>query len=91
VVGRILLHPSESDPANFTVKGFSMGTTCTATETVPVGYAADQKDCLNVDLVSDGVCTITNTFALTPTPTPIPNFPGPNTRGPRRELVWGLV
>ena len=53
---------SEADPANFTVKGFAPGTTCTATETVPPGYTADQSDCLNVDLVADGACTITNTL-----------------------------
>jgi hypothetical protein len=53
---------SEADPANFTVMGFSAGTTCTASEAVPAGYTLDESDCLNVDLVSDGVCTITNTL-----------------------------
>jgi len=52
---------SEADPANFTVNGYSAGATCTATETVPAGYTANQSDCVNVDLEADGVCTITNT------------------------------
>ena len=33
---------------------------CTATETVPAGYTADQTDCVAVAL--DGSCTITNTL-----------------------------
>jgi hypothetical protein len=68
---------SEADPANFTVMGFSLGTTCTASEAVPAGYTPDESDCLNVDLTSDGVCTIVNTFVptVTPTPTPTPVTP----------------
>jgi hypothetical protein len=68
---------SEADPANFTVKGFSPGTTCTATEAVPAGYTPDESDCLSVDLVSDGVCTITNTFVPPPPPTPTVPVPTP--------------
>jgi Mg-chelatase subunit ChlD len=60
------LQASEAAPAVFTVEGFTNGTTCTATETVPAGYTADQSDCLNVDLVSDGVCTMSNTLKRSP-------------------------
>jgi hypothetical protein len=52
---------SEADPANFTVNGFDVGATCTASETVPAGYTSDEAtNCLNV-AVSTGACTITNT------------------------------
>ena len=44
----------------FTVTDASPGTTCTATETVPAGYTADQTDCLSVPL--GGSCTITNSL-----------------------------
>ena len=52
------LSASESIPAIFTVTGANPGTTCTATETVPLGYAANQANCTNVPL--GGSCTITN-------------------------------
>jgi hypothetical protein len=60
------LQASEAAPAVFTVQGFASGTTCTASETVPSGYSADQSDCLNVGLVSDAVCTIRNTSLRKP-------------------------
>ena len=65
---------SEADPANFTIAGFNTGATCTATESVPAGYTADQSNCLSVAIVHIGnaSCTITNTLAPTPTPTPAP-------------------
>jgi hypothetical protein len=58
---------SESDPANFTVTGFSTGTTCTATETPPGGYLADQSNCQNVPITPGGTasCTIINQLAGT--------------------------
>lgn len=60
-----------------TVTHFNLsGTTCTASETVPSGYAAS-SDCATVP-ISDGApasCTITNTF-ITPTPTPGPAVGG---------------
>ena len=52
------LNASESTPAVFTVTGANPGATCTATETVPLGYAANQANCVNVPL--GGSCTITN-------------------------------
>jgi Ice-binding-like/IPTL-CTERM motif len=52
---------SMATPAVFTVGGASPGATCTATETVPTGYTANQTNCLNVAL--DGSCTIVNTLA----------------------------
>lgn len=54
------LNASEATPAVFTVTGASLGTTCTATETVPTGYTADQTACASVAL--GGSCTITNTL-----------------------------
>ncbi len=54
------LNASESTPAVFTVTGASPGATCTATETVPAGYTANQTNCVNVAL--GGTCTITNTL-----------------------------
>jgi hypothetical protein len=53
------LNASESTPAVFTVTGASPGATCTATETVPAGYTANQTDCEGVALGDS--CTITNT------------------------------
>ena len=50
---------STATPAVFTVTGASAGATCTATETtVPVGYTANQINCVGVAL--GGSCTITN-------------------------------
>ncbi len=54
------LNASEAIPAVFTVNGASPGATCTATETVPAGYTANQSNCVNVAL--GGTCTITNTL-----------------------------
>ncbi len=54
------LNASEATPAVFDVVGASVGATCTATETVPSGYTADQAGCVGVAL--DGSCTITNTL-----------------------------
>lgn len=53
------LNASESLPAVFTVTGADPGATCTATETVPAGYTANQADCVGVAL--GGSCEITNT------------------------------
>ena len=57
-----------ADTADFTVTGFTGGATCTASETVPAGYSADESACLNV-AITTGACTITNTL-YTPTATP---------------------
>ncbi len=54
------LNAAEGAPAVFTVTGAGPGTTCTATETVPAGYTADETDCAGVAL--DGTCTIVNTL-----------------------------
>jgi hypothetical protein len=46
------------------------GSTCSASETVPAGYAMTSNTCTNVP-ISNGVaasCTITNTFVPTPNP-----------------------
>lgn len=58
---------SESDPANFTVTGFGPGSTCTASETVPSGYTANQTNCQNVAITAGGTasCTIINEQAGT--------------------------
>ncbi|MCI0882951.1 MAG: hypothetical protein J4O13_01045, partial [Chloroflexi bacterium] len=55
---------SEADPANFTVTGFNLGATCTATEGVPAGYTADESSCLSLAIAHSGnaSCTIINTF-----------------------------
>jgi hypothetical protein len=70
------LDAAEGAPAVFTVTGADPGTTCTATETVPAGYTADQTDCLGVAM--GGSCTIVNTL-VTP-PADIPTLSG-----------WGMV
>ena len=54
------LNASEGAPAVFQVTGASVGATCTATETVPVGYTANQANCVGVAL--NGSCTIVNTL-----------------------------
>jgi hypothetical protein len=49
------------------------GTTCSATETLPSGYAMVSTTCTNV-LISNGVpasCTFTNTLAPTPNPSAV--------------------
>ncbi len=55
---------SEADPANFTINGFLVGATCTAAETIPAGYTANQSACQNVALTLAGTssCTIVNTL-----------------------------
>jgi hypothetical protein len=58
------LNASESAPAVFTINGALPGATCTATETVPAGYVANQAGCVGVPLGSS--CTITNTLAVVP-------------------------
>jgi len=54
------LNASESLPAVFMVTGADPGATCTATETVPAGYTANQADCVDVSL--GGSCTVVNTL-----------------------------
>lgn len=54
------LNASEATPAVFNVTGASLGATCTATETVPAGYTANQTGCVGV--APGGSCTITNTL-----------------------------
>ncbi|MDO8614791.1 MAG: hypothetical protein Q7T33_03520, partial [Dehalococcoidia bacterium] len=56
-------------PAIFFVDGYNGGATCTATETVPEGYAARENDCVDVSLPpgrSEGYpsCTIFNVAAI---------------------------
>lgn len=51
---------SEATPAVFRVGGATAGATCTATETVPAHYAANQAACAGLAL--NGSCTITNTL-----------------------------
>jgi hypothetical protein len=56
---------SEGSPAVFTVEGFDPGATCTATEVPIPGYIANETDCQDGDLITDGgtsQCTITNTL-----------------------------
>jgi hypothetical protein len=50
---------SEATPASFTVSGYDGNPSCTATETVPAGYTANEANCVNVPL-GTGTCTITN-------------------------------
>ena len=50
-----------ADTADFTANGFTVGATCTATETVPAGYTKDESGCVNVP-ISTGNCTIVNTL-----------------------------
>jgi hypothetical protein len=71
---------SESDPANFTVNGFSSaaGTTCTATETVvPSGYTSSATCSATLAV---GSCTITN-IANTATFTVLKDFTDNNPAG----------
>jgi Ice-binding-like len=56
------LNASEGAPAVFTVTNATGGTTCTATETVPAHYTANQTGCSSVAL--NGSCTITNTLIV---------------------------
>ena len=48
-------------PRSYTITGFSTGATCTATETVPAGYTANQAGCAGVAITSGHAPTITNT------------------------------
>lgn len=66
---------SEAAPAVFRVGGASLsGATCTATETVPANYTANQAACASVAL--NGSCTITNTLAtVEPPPGTLPTTP----------------
>ncbi len=64
VVEESLLDASEAEPAVFTVGGADQGSTCTATEDVPVGYTSDESDCIDVAL--GGSCTIINTLSMPP-------------------------
>jgi hypothetical protein len=60
-----------------------VGTTCTATETVPSGYSAS-SDCTNVP-ITNGVpasCTITNTLNPTPNPSAVGGLVEIATNGP---------
>lgn len=57
------LNASEGAPAVFNVGGADIvGTTCTAMETVPTGYIANQANCVDVALGDS--CTIINTAIL---------------------------
>ena len=51
-------------PAVFSVNDFDPEGTplCTATEIVPDGYVGDETDCVDVDLLNDGTCTIANSL-----------------------------
>ena len=55
---------SHASPRTFTITGFAAGATCTATETVPSGYTANQAGCAGVAIANSGTasCTITNTL-----------------------------
>ncbi|MEO8276918.1 MAG: IPTL-CTERM sorting domain-containing protein [Thermoanaerobaculia bacterium] len=70
------LNASEASPAVFEIGGADPGVTCTATETVPAGYTADESSCLSVPL--GGSCTITN--SLDPVVVAVPTLSG-----------WGLM
>jgi ice-binding like protein/exosortase sorting signal-containing protein len=60
------LNAAEGAPAIFSVGGAALaGATCTATETVPAGYTANQAGCVGMPL--GGSCTIINTLAGVPT------------------------
>lgn len=64
------LNASEAVPAVFNLIGANPGTTCTAVETVPAGYVANQTDCLSVAL--NGSCTIINTLGTPVAPLNVP-------------------
>ncbi len=54
---------SEATPASFEVTGFIGAPTCTATESVPPGYTANETGCAGVALTA-GTCTIVNTLKV---------------------------
>ena len=62
------LPATQAAPAVFTVSGIGGGNTCTATETVPAGYTANQAPCAAQALAAGGTasCTITNTQSANP-------------------------
>lgn len=60
------LDASQAAPAVFTVGSADPGATCTAEETVPKGYTADQSDCIDVALGES--CTIVNSLIIPPGP-----------------------
>lgn len=62
------LNASTAASAVFAVTSAIAGTTCTATEIVPVGYTANQAACEAMALV--GGCTIINTLNLSPAAIP---------------------
>ena len=76
VVDATPLNAAEGAPAVFTVTGALPGATCTATETVPAGYTADQTDCENVAL--GGSCTVINSLIapISPGVTNVPTLSG---------------
>ena len=55
--------PSATPRRAFTITGFAAGATCTATETLPAGYTANQIGCAGVAIANSGAasCTIINT------------------------------
>jgi hypothetical protein len=77
------LNAAEGAPAVFQVTGASVGATCTATETVPLGYTANQANCVGVAL--NGSCTITNTRTAA---LPVANIP---TMSQWMYVVLGLM
>src|SRR4029079_14419328 len=54
---------TQTTPAQFIVNSIGVGNICTATETVPPGYTANQTSCIAIGLAAGGTanCTITNT------------------------------
>ncbi len=54
---------SGSSPKTFIIVGLSAGATCTAAETVPAGYTANQTACANLSMAAGNAksCTIINT------------------------------
>jgi Domain of unknown function (DUF5979) len=65
VVSKTPVGAAEGSPATFTITGFLVGATCTATEgTPPSGYTADESDCRRVP-IDRGGCTIVDTFNTT--------------------------
>lgn len=62
------LNAAEGTPAIFVLRNPTQGTTCTATETVPLGYTANQTGCVGVAL--NGSCTMTNTLITAPSTIP---------------------
>jgi hypothetical protein len=57
-VAKTPLPASEASPALFTITGFTLGTTCTATEIQTLRYQVNHLDCQAVPLDLRGECTI---------------------------------